>query len=165
MNAAAKIVRQKLIGRYPTHISTDLFRVGANEKVILRDYAKQQKLGRHSFDIKLNPEDGLAHPATGEYFNGPNGASLRPNTQFMQEIIRKFRGRYVTVYMLKEGTKLPEDLVLLHEHSDHYSLQCTKPMKLSDLNKKLTQFCSEKGEKMSQAEFCERFPLESAQFV
>lgn len=31
------------------------------------------------------------------------------------------------------GTALPDDLVLLHEHSDHYSLQCDVPMTLESL--------------------------------
>lgn len=29
-----------------------------------------------------------------------------------------------------EGTPLPDTLQILHEHLDHYSLQCTKPMTL-----------------------------------
>ena len=89
-------------------------------KVILRDWSAQQKLGRSFYDLKINSEDGMVHPAppTGK-FEGPNGASLRPNSPFMQEIIRCFKGKGVTIYLLKEGTPLPEELLLLHEHSDH----------------------------------------------
>jgi len=135
--------------------------VNASEKVIVRDFESQQKLDRSSYDLVLK-EDGLVHPAanTGN-FEGPNGASVRPNSPFMQEIIRGFKGNGVTVYLLKEGTPLPPELTLLHEHSDHHSIQVTKPMKLADFNNLLTKFCKTKGEKLTKKEFVERYPFDS----
>jgi len=160
--AGAKKPRPKLMGRY-NYVYRDLFRVNATSKVILRDWNAQQKLGRSSYDLKIK-EDGLVHPEPSENFEGPNGASLRPNSPFMQEIIRGFKGKGVTIYLLKEGTPLPPELVLLHEHSDHHSLQCTSPMKLDELNKLLTKFHKTHGEKMTKAEFVERFPFDSCEF-
>lgn len=153
--------RPKLLGRYDK-IYRDLFRVNATSKVVLRDWHAQNKLGRSSYDLKVH-EDGLVHPAASENFEGPNGASLRPNSPFLQEVIRGFKGKGVSIYRLKEGTPLPEDLVLLHEHTDHHSLQCKRPMKLEELNKIITDFCQQKGEKMTKKEFVERYPFDSCE--
>lgn len=72
---------------------------------------------------------------------GPNGCSLRPPlSPNQQEVVRNFGGRNVTIYLVKEGTPLPPTLQILHEHSDHYSMQCTKPMTLDELNEELTKF-------------------------
>ena len=159
MHGASK-KRSPLLGTY-NYIYRDLFRVNSGEKVILRDFSSQKRLDRSSYDLVLK-EDGLVHPAenTGN-FEGPNGASVRPNSPFMQEIIRGYKGKGVTVYLLKEGTKLPPELTLLHEHTDHHSIQCTKPMKLKDLNALLTDFCKTKGVRMTKQEFVEKYPFES----
>lgn len=161
MVAKARAARP-LLGRYD-HIYKDLFRVNATSKVILRDLAQQTKLGRSSYDVVLNASDSLVHPSVGSNFQGPNGASLRPNSPFMQEIIRGFKGKSVTIYMLQEGTALPQDLTLLHEHSDHHSLQCTRPMKLEELNKLVTDFCVKHGEKLTKQQFVDRFPFDSCE--
>ena len=153
--------RPPLLGRY-NHIYKDLFRVNATSKVILRDFEAQKKLGRSSYDLVIK-EDGLVHPSNSDNFEGPNGASVRPNSPFMQEIIRGFKGKGVSIYLLKEGTPLPPDLVLLHEHTDHHSIQCTRPMKLAELNDMLTKFCKTHGEKMTKQEFVERYPFESCE--
>lgn len=55
------------------------------------------------------------------------------------------------------GTPLPVDLVCLHERSDHYSLQCTRPMQLPELNRLITQFYKENGEYMTKDDFIDRF--------
>ncbi|KAK7460966.1 hypothetical protein VKT23_008894 [Stygiomarasmius scandens] len=146
-----------LLGRYTT-IPYELFRINASEKVILRDYEDQMKKGRASYDLVTQP-DGLVHPKPGDTFEGPNGASVRPNGATMQEVVRNFRGRNTTIYRILPGRKLPDDLILLHEHSDHHSIQCRVPMKLSQLNKKITEFCQQNSEKMTKQEFIERYPF------
>lgn len=40
---------------------------------------------------------------------------------------------------LSPGIKLPDDLVLVHEHNDHYSLQAAKEMSLQDASNRKTQ--------------------------
>ncbi len=74
-------------------------------------------------------------------FRGPNGASVRPNGPFLQELVRVFEETNSVIYRLPEGmsestllailfipalsgTKLPPDLVCLHEHTEHHSIQC-----------------------------------------
>lgn len=152
----------KLRGRYTT-TPRDLFRVNGTDKVILRDYKSQTGRGRNSYDLHLN-EENLVVPAPDDgHFHGPNGASLRPNTRAMQEIIRNFKGRNVTVYRIPQGIDLESwDLILLWEFADHWSMQTNVPITLRDLNKKLTQFCIQHAEKMSVSEFCEQYPYESA---
>jgi len=46
----------------------------------------------------------------------------------MTELVRKG----IFVIEIPEGVPLPDGLVLLHEHSDHYSLQPSRPMKPDD---------------------------------
>lgn len=105
-----------------------------------------------------------------------NGASVRPKGPSMAEVVREFKGKNTTIYRLPkgecllyepyrlilikvtQGTELPEDLVVLHEHADHHSIQCTRPMKLEELNEALTRCCKEKGEKMTKQDYVDRFP-------
>ncbi len=106
--------------------------------VALRDFETQMAKRSSSFDLKLR--DGLVHPAVGDKFIGPNGMSLRPrDSEKMKEIVAKWKGEKDRVYHLYEGMVLPEGLVILHEHSDHYSLQTTEPCTLPELNAKITE--------------------------
>ena len=114
-----------------------LLRIQPKLPVTLRDYDTQMKLERSSFDLKL--VNGLYMPAVGNAFSGPNGMSLRPSTPKMHEILRSFKGS-PRIYTLHEGLVLPEGLVILHEHSDHYSLQTTVPIALDEYCSKLTKF-------------------------
>jgi hypothetical protein len=146
----------KLLGRY-TKTPIDLFRVNSTEKVVLRDYETQKKLGRYSYDLHL--VDGKVLPKDGPNFEAPNGASMRPNGAFFQEVVRNFRGKDITIYLVPEGTQLPSNLVLLHEHTDHYSIQTTEPVELEVLNDRITAFLQENGTKMTRPEFCDKYPF------
>ncbi|KZT57089.1 hypothetical protein CALCODRAFT_496556 [Calocera cornea HHB12733] len=57
------------------------------------------------------------------------------------------------IYRIPEEIILPPELVLLHEHTDHHVLQCTKPMDLQPLNTFLTRFLRKSGQYMSLNEF------------
>ncbi|OBZ70677.1 hypothetical protein A0H81_09464 [Grifola frondosa] len=146
-----------LLGRFD-HVPVELFRINWSEKVVLRDYESQMKMKRTSYDLHIQ-EDGFVHPKPGDTFEGPNGASVRPNGPFLQELIRGFKGKNTVIYRIPEGIPLPPDLVLLHEHSDNHSIQCKVPMTLSELNSKVTKFVQENGEKMTKMEFVERYPF------
>ena len=115
---------------------------------------------------------------------------MRPNGAMIQETILNFIARNTTIYRFqrfvlgryfggfanvgagKIGTELPEQLVLLHEHTDHYSLQTMESVELEgnktfhilylgdcysnitlELNKRLTGFLRMKGEQMTQKSF------------
>ena len=122
-------MNQKIRGRYTETVPLTLFRIcGKSRNIVLREYAVQTAKGSRSYDLTL-AEDGLVHPAPlDDVFIGPNGASLRPAGINMWDIVSS-RAGITNVLEIPEGVKIPEGLVLLHEHGDHYSLQCTKPMK------------------------------------
>lgn len=87
--------------------------------------------------------------------------SLRPNGPFLQEIVRTFRNDGTVIYRLPEGIELKSrQLKLLWEHTDHHSMQTTVPIEIEALNDVLTKLCLETGEKMTKAEFEERYPLD-----
>lgn len=48
--------------------------------------------------------------------------SLRPSGLHMWDILTTFSGKFFIIKIPKD-TKLPDDLVLMLEHGDHYSLQ------------------------------------------
>lgn len=151
---------RKLLGVYNA-LPHELFRINSSKNVIIRDHDTQISLGRSSFDVFLG-SDGLVHPSpnTG-FFERPNGMSLRPNGPILQEIIRCFQGKNVTIYKLPKGLELASrELTCLWEHSDHYSIQTTVPIQLDVFNKKLTQLCMDNGEKMSKDEFLKRYPFD-----
>ncbi|KAG5340656.1 hypothetical protein C0989_000911 [Termitomyces sp. Mn162] len=118
-----------LLGRYTDTVPVDLARVQSGSNVKLRDYETQKELKRFSYDLKL--QKGIVVPADGPEFIGPNGCSLRPPfSPTFQEVVRNFRGANIIISVIPRGTILLPTLQILHEHSDHYSLQCTKPMTL-----------------------------------
>ena len=114
-----------------------LYRMQVKPQVMLRDFAEQMAKGRTSFDLKT--VNGLVLPMEGDKFHTPNGMSLRPKSSKMIDILKEFNGS-PTVYALLCGIELPEGLVAIHEHSDHWSLQTTKPIPLFEYNQKLTDF-------------------------
>lgn len=114
-----------------------LYRVQPKLPVRLRNYDEQMALGRTSFDLKVI--DGLVRPAVGPEFTGPNGMSLRPAGDFMRNLVAEYKNA-VTIYSFLPGTPLPDNLLLLHEHTDHYSLQVREPMTFDEYNHALTEF-------------------------
>ena len=68
-------------------------------------------------------------------YNHPE--STRPQFQRLRSRCVRYSGRYVQcggtvskVTNLSPGIQLPGDLMLVHERSDHYSLQAAKEMSL-----------------------------------
>ncbi|PNY23832.1 Uncharacterized protein TCAP_06225 [Tolypocladium capitatum] len=130
----------------------DLFRVNNGLQVQLREWSPKRRV----FDIKVS--DRWVKPLALDplSYQAPNGASMRPNSPYQQQLVsRLFKGRDVIVYSIPAGTHLPEHLLLVHERSDHYSLQPAKAMRLqgnsvdskttpsltaTDLNEHITDF-------------------------
>ncbi|KAG6827096.1 hypothetical protein H0H92_013228 [Tricholoma furcatifolium] len=148
-----------LLGRYTDKVPCDLARVQSGRNVKLRDYETQVKQKRFSYDLKL--KDGVVMPADGPNFIGPNGCSLRePLSPTFQEVVRNFRGSNIIISVIPEGTPLPPTLQILHEHSDHFSMQCTKPMTLDELNDELTEFITKNSRTLDKEQFDEEYPFE-----
>lgn len=93
---------------------------------------------------------------------GPNGASFRPNTYNLQNTVRLFKAPEFQVVKIPQGTQLPPELVALHEHTDHWSIQCTKPMTLYKLNGFVSRLCQNKGTTYTKEQFLEQYPYLSA---
>jgi hypothetical protein len=79
---------------------------------------------------------------------------------------------------MKVGSQLPDDLILIHERNDHYSLQAKKEMTLDgepnlsncfvtkcsainslpELNTKITNFLEVKGQCLTKEQWLQRYP-------
>ncbi|KAI8721662.1 hypothetical protein NCS52_00308300 [Fusarium sp. LHS14.1] len=140
-----------VFGKFPK----ELFRVNNGPQIKLRVL----RPNRHIYDIV--PENGLALPKAlnPSSYIAPNGASLRPNSQYQQSLVSwRFRGNDTIVYSVPEGTTLPDDLLLVHERSDHYSLQPAMAMAVDDLNTKITQFLMNNAMVLTREEWLEVYP-------
>ena len=126
----------KLLGRYKTFPVT-LYRLQQKKEVLLRDFMTQTNLGRNSYDFRLG-EDGLIHPNESEFFIFPNGMSLRPLGLTLKNVAMTYKFKYA--YEIPMNTPIPENLILLHEHTDHYSLQSSIKCTPEELNDRLTKF-------------------------
>jgi hypothetical protein len=150
---------RKIIARYTDKIPITLFRIYAGgKKVKLRDYDIQVAKGSASYDLRL--KDGLVHPAPlDDIFIGPNGATLRPAGINMWDILSSRKG-VTNILEIPAGTPIPKDLVLLHEHGDHYSLQCVKPIRLKHLEDLMNGYFYDLPI-LSKKEFFVKYPLPS----
>ena len=100
-------------------------------------------------------QDGLVLPAEGDKYIGPNGASLRPSGENMVNILKNWNGE-PTIFRLNEGMQLPDGLVVIHERSDHYSMQTTVPIELEELNAKITEILEE-APRQTKQQFLEQY--------
>ena len=132
-----------LLGRFTATTPITLFRVQSGGAVKLRPEAAARAAGRHSYDI--TERDGLVWPrdAVEPNFLGPNGMSMRPMGTMLSVIVGTFKARSAVVFEVPQGTPLPPELVLLHEHTDHYALQPSQRMQLAELNAVLSRFLAQ----------------------
>ncbi|POR34327.1 Uncharacterized protein TPAR_05471, partial [Tolypocladium paradoxum] len=141
----------------------ELFRVNNGPHVSIRPWSPKRRI----YDILV--KNGRVQPKSLDpsTYRAPNGASMRPNSPYQQHLASElFHGSDVLVYAVPkgmwpshsdavngageamseeidrslQGTRLPDDLLLVHERTDHYSLQPARDMTLDDLNDKATSF-------------------------
>jgi hypothetical protein len=160
---------QKLLGRFAggTVLPVSLFRIQGGASVRLRLEAAQRAAGRSSFDISAH-EDGKvvlprAPPGAGgaeELFLGPNGMSMRPKGTALAMIVAPFRAARTFIFEVPAGARIPPELCVLHEHSDHYAVQPAVRMSPAALNAALTAFLAQPGvvRMESKEAFYERHP-------
>ncbi|OXV11237.1 hypothetical protein Egran_01002 [Elaphomyces granulatus] len=140
-----------------TRIPNELFRLNTGTIIRLRAYPGPTRPKRR-FDLltmggKVRP---LAlNPATYEW---PNGASMRPNSPGLHYVIRTIREPSTCIYAIPAGVELPDDLILVHEFGDHYSLQAAKEMTVDELNIKMTGFLVTEGECLTKEAWLEQYP-------
>jgi len=144
----------KYIQKFST-VPKELFRLNNGPSVSLRDRALKRT---GSYDLlteagKVKPK--ALSPAT---YAAPNGASMRPNTATQSRLVKTFKGSDVVVFSLPQGTRLPDELVLVHEFGDHYSLQASREMTLDELNGKITDFLKSSGERLTKDQWLQKYP-------
>ena len=103
----------------------------AKKKHILRERNEQLKKGSHLFDFTMS-DAGLYEPAPDTVFIGPNGLSFRPLGLNLYDNIGRSKGKNQVIAEVPQGFVLPPELIFLHEHGDHWSLQTTKPILRED---------------------------------
>ncbi len=108
-------IGKRLIGRYTDVVPVSLFRMQGTVKASLRERDEQSVKGRTSFDLIV--KNGMVIPRDPAVltFDGPNGCSLRPLGPMLSTILAGFKGKPY-VFEIPQGTPIPDDLVLLHEH-------------------------------------------------
>ncbi|KGO74333.1 hypothetical protein PITC_008570 [Penicillium italicum] len=143
-----------------TQIPKDIFRVNSGISIRLRAWPGPRR-PHGVFDLltsggKVQPK--ALDPASYEF---PNGASMRPNSRTQQNLVRTVKPRgdsTIYIYAITAGTLLPEDLILVHEFRDHYSLQARKEMTVEALNAKIEAFLTTKGQRFTKDEWLQRYP-------
>ncbi|EGD87476.1 hypothetical protein H113_06073 [Trichophyton rubrum MR1459] len=138
-------------------IPKDLFRINNGRVVRLRAYPGPRR-PPGLFDLLTHNgmvQPKALNPAT---YQPPNGASMRPNTLKMQQNAASLRGSSACIYKLDAGIRIPDDLILVHEFKDHYSLQARNIMTVEDLNAKITRFLEGSGRCLSKDEWLREYP-------
>ncbi|KAG6062686.1 hypothetical protein E4U30_003513 [Claviceps sp. LM220 group G6] len=134
----------------------EIHRVNNGLSVKLRAWSPH----RRSYDI-VTKQHGLVeakalNPPT---YVAPNGASMGPNSVYQQSLVSwRFRGSDVIVYSVPKGTSLPDDLVLVHERTDHYSLQPAEQMTIDNLNTKITEFMRANAKVFTREQWLKAYP-------
>ncbi len=83
--------------------------------------------------------------------------SLRPLGTNMWDILTQTKGKAM-VAIIPKDTVIPPELILCHEHGDHFSLQTAVPATPKELNNRLTKFLEDK-ELISKEDYFNRFPV------
>ncbi|KAK5995918.1 hypothetical protein PT974_04337 [Cladobotryum mycophilum] len=136
------------------HIPKQLFRVNNGPRIGLRPWAP----GLRSYDVVL--EDGRVQPRalSPSTYKSPNGVSMRSNSPHQRLLIsRLYKAQNLVIYAIPAGTRLPDDLLLVHERADHYSLQPARDMGLKELNNQVTNFFIENGTVYTRKEWLKTF--------
>ncbi|KAF2254666.1 hypothetical protein BU26DRAFT_143283 [Trematosphaeria pertusa] len=126
----------------------ELFRVNNGRAVRLREWSLQRQ---RRFDVLTNSGMVQAKALNPDTYTRPNGASMRPNSDFQRKLIQKIKGNEVVVY------SIPTDLLLVHEYGDHYSLQAAENMPLNELNNKITSFLESHGRVRSKEDWLQAY--------
>ena len=80
-----------------------------------------------------------------------------------RDILATYTGKCNIVFV-PENTAIPEGLVLIHEHGDHFSLQTTVSITPASLNKKMTTFLAS-FKRYTKDEYFEKFPINEWGFI
>ncbi|KAK4151342.1 hypothetical protein C8A00DRAFT_17241 [Chaetomidium leptoderma] len=146
--------------KWYTEFPMTMFRLNAGNTIKLRAYsaAKPNK----SYDVVTYDGDFVRPTDDFTQYHHPNGASMRPEGKVLTGLVDNFKGNNVMVYKVPKGTSVPEDLLLVHEHTDHYSLQPRVQMSVEDLNAKLDSFYSTFATAFKREKWLEKYNASKA---
>ena len=121
--------REFIIARF-SKVPLRLFRLSNSAKrIVIGEKVAQEKKGVRMYDYVASPNGNMNPAPLCNTFIGPNGLSMRPSGRHMYELVAAFRkGTTTRVIEIPEGAEVPQGLVLLHEHTGHYSLQPSRLM-------------------------------------
>ena len=120
--------REFIIARF-SKVPLRLFRLSNSAKrIVIREKVAQEKKGVYMYDYVASPNGNIEPAPPCNTFIGPNGLSMRPSGRLMYELVAFKKGSTTRVIEIPEGAEVPQGLVLLHEHTDHYSLQPSRLM-------------------------------------
>ncbi|KAF4549041.1 Hypothetical protein D9617_24g017550 [Elsinoe fawcettii] len=139
-------------------IPKPLFRMNNGNSIRLRAVEGPER-PKKPFDLLTTSAMAQPKALYPERYEWPNGASMRPNSPTMHELLLRFSGAKVIVYEVEPGTALPDDLILVHEFADHYSMQAAKPMTVKELERSITQFLTTAGTRYTRDDWFARYPV------
>ena len=70
---------------------------------------------------------------------------MRPKGNILAVIVGNSKAARRVVFEVPAGSRIPPELCVLHEHSDHYSVQPAARMSPAALNAALTAFLAQPG--------------------
>ncbi|PHH77642.1 hypothetical protein CDD82_3415 [Ophiocordyceps australis] len=140
--------------------------------------------GSHMFDVGITvAKDGYVYPKDTSQMDDPikhaisediisNGLVMLPNTNMMQAIIAEkvcdsmptvfMPKTFPKVYSMREGTPIPEPLVLVHVYQSLFSLQPEVRMLFRDFNQALVKLFEEYSLKLGLEDWQEEYPVEDS---
>ncbi|KAL4786792.1 hypothetical protein BJX76DRAFT_354795 [Aspergillus varians] len=140
-----------------TTFPKEIFRINNGPTVRLRP-APSPRRPKGLFD--LFTYGGMVKPKalSPTIYEPPNGASMRPNTPNLHRLVNARRGLSTCIYSVPEGAPIPEDLILVHEFKDHWSLQAREEMTVDALDAKITHFLRMEAQCFSKEEWLWQYP-------
>ncbi|CAI6083446.1 unnamed protein product [Clonostachys chloroleuca] len=133
----------------------EIFRVNNGIAVKARSWSPQRRV----YDIVADGGMVIPKALDPTTYTAPNGVSLRPNSPYQQSLVSwRFRGQDIRIYAVPQGTEIPNDLILVHERSVHYSLQPASIMTLEHFNKRITQFLTSNSTVFTKEEWLQMYP-------
>lgn len=142
---------RRLLGRHSV-LPEALFRCRPNVNARIRPRLNNEPI------YDFTPRNGMYQPSPDDgIFHGPNGLSLGNLSRTWDYAANH---EDWNVYIMPAGLKLPEDLVVLHEYREHFSLQSRVPLTPEALEVRLTKFLKTL-QVMTTEDFIQKFPSPS----
>ena len=149
--------REFIIARF-SKVPLRLFRLSNSAKrIVIREKMAQEKKGVYMYDYVASPNGNIEPAPLCNTFIGPNGLSTRPSGRPMYELVASGKGTTTRVIEIPEGAEVPQGLVLLHEHTDNYSLQPSRLMTPAEFIALVGMFVKP-FRLLTQDEYVEKYP-------